>query len=138
MDIKGFEIPMSEREACCRRESKIRPRRKWAEGVRDEDPEEGTKEEKKRLEKKRGMKLDDHPQYTKEGMDPVGQEDGDVDNDGDKDKSDEYLMKRRGAVKRSIAKRREKSGKKVSEGYASWRMDLNYFEEEGKSKRGIS
>ena len=47
------------------------------------------------------MKLDDHPQYTKEGMDPVGQEDGDVDNDGDKDKSDEYLLKRRGAIKRS-------------------------------------
>ena len=84
------------------------------------------------LEKKRGMKLDDHPQYTKEGMDPVGQEDGDVDNDGDKDKSDEYLLKRRGAIKKAIAKRREKSGKKVSEGYSSWRMDLNYFDEEGK------
>ena len=78
------------------------------------------------------MKLDDHPQYTKEGMDPVGQEDGDVDNDGDKDKSDEYLLKRRGAIKKAIAKRREKSGKKVSEGYSSWRMDLNYFDEEGK------
>ena len=33
-------------------------------------------------------------------MDPVGQEDGDVDNDGDKDKSDEYLLKRRGVSKR--------------------------------------
>ena len=59
-----------------------------------------TKKRKERLEKKRGMKLDDHPQYTKEGMDPVGQEDGDVDNDGDKDKSDEYLLKRRGAIKK--------------------------------------
>ena len=28
-------------------------------------------------------------------LDPVGKEDGDVDNDGDKDSSDEYLMKRR-------------------------------------------
>ena len=27
-------------------------------------------------------------------MDPVGQEDGDIDNDGDKDSSDEYLMKK--------------------------------------------
>ena len=36
------------------------------EGVRDEDPEKGTEERKKRLEKKRGMKLDDHPQYKKE------------------------------------------------------------------------
>ena len=38
------------------------------EGVRDEDPEEGTKERKARLEKKRGMKLDDHPQYKKEAF----------------------------------------------------------------------
>jgi hypothetical protein len=36
------------------------------EGVRDEDPEKGTAERKARLEKKRGMKLDDHPQYKKE------------------------------------------------------------------------
>ena len=131
MDIKGFEIPKSEREAAAKR-IKDKTKKKMAEGVRDEDPEEGTKKRKERLEKKRGMKMDDHPQYTKEGMDPVGQEDGDVDNDGDKDKSDEYLLKRRGAIKKAIAKRREKSGKKVSEGYSSWRMDLNYFDEEGK------
>ena len=36
------------------------------EGVRDLDPEKGTKERKARLEKKRGMNLDDHPQYKKE------------------------------------------------------------------------
>ena len=41
------------------------------------------------------------------GLDPVGKEDGDIDNDGDKDKSDEYLMKRRNAVGSAIAKRRE-------------------------------
>jgi len=35
------------------------------EGIRDENPEKGTKERKARLEKKRGMKLDDHPQYVK-------------------------------------------------------------------------
>ena len=39
-----------------------------AEGVRDEDPEKGTEERKARLEKKRGMKLDDHPQYKKEAF----------------------------------------------------------------------
>ena len=64
------------------------------EGVRDTDLEKGTKERKARLEKKRGMKLDDHPQYAKEALDPVGKEDGDVDNDGDKDSSDKYLLKR--------------------------------------------
>ena len=29
-----------------------------------------------------------------ESLDPVGQEDGDVDNDGKKDKTDKYMMKR--------------------------------------------
>lgn len=37
-----------------------------------------------------------------EKLDPVGQEDGDIDNDGDKDKSDEYLAKRRKAIKKSM------------------------------------
>lgn len=41
------------------------------------------------------------------GLDPVGKEDGDVDNDGDKDKSDRYLMKRRKAVGKAIATRTE-------------------------------
>ena len=75
------------------------------EGVRDEDHEKGTKERKARLEKKRGMKLDDHPQYTKEALDPVGKEDGDVDNDGDKDSSDKYLLKRRKAIGKAMKKR---------------------------------
>ena len=40
-------------------------------------------------------------------LDPVGKEDGDVDNDGDKDKSDKYLMKRRKAIGKAIATREE-------------------------------
>ena len=133
------------------------------EGIRDEDPEEGTKERKARLEKKRGMKMDDHPQYkkgeveigeavkgqdsamrkaasaerrsgdkrlspsagkanadkmerdikfydkvtkkTNEALDPVGQEDADIDNDGDTDKSDKYLHKRRKAISKAMKKR---------------------------------
>lgn len=42
--------------------------------------------------------------YNKEGMDPVGKEDGDIDNDGDKDSSDSYLAKRRKAIKKAMAK----------------------------------
>lgn len=49
-----------------------------------------------------------------EGMDPVGKEDGDVDNDGDKDESDVYLKKRRDTVKKAISKDDEK-GDKVEE-----------------------
>ena len=40
-------------------------KKKMTEGVRDLDPEKGTEERKARLEKKRGMKMDDHPQYKK-------------------------------------------------------------------------
>jgi len=39
-------------------------------------------------------------------LDPVGQEDGDVDNDGDKDSSDNYLMKRRKAIAKAMGKRK--------------------------------
>ena len=148
------------------------------EGIRDEDPEKGTKERKARPEKKRGMKLDDHPQYkkeevenvdemidpkgaarmdaakkkkkvdvfaydrklqaqgklkgkklppapTNEALDPVGKEDKDIDNDGDVDKSDKYLHKRRKAIGKAIAKKKgmseqeEKIGGKTLKGMAS-------------------
>jgi len=37
-----------------------------------------------------------------EGLDPVGQEDGDINNDGKKDKTDKYLAKRRKAIGNAI------------------------------------
>ena len=154
------------------------------EGIRDEDPEKGTAERKARLEKKRGMKLDDHPQYKKEeveqvdeadslaamaarrekrlarqrkqmgtsstgqdfghdygissaerkkrqqaefdkfvgkktqkeGLDPVGQEDADIDNDGDTDKTDKYLHKRRKAIGKAIKKRMSEQEEKIDGG----------------------
>ena len=42
--------------------------------------------------------------FEKKKLDKVGKEDGDVDNDGDEDDSDEYLMKRRKAIKKAMAK----------------------------------
>jgi|TARA_Y100000114_G_scaffold120590_1_gene115577 hypothetical protein len=44
------------------------------------------------------------PVEEKKKMDPVGQEDGDIDNDGDKDDSDEYLMKKRKAIGKAMKK----------------------------------
>ena len=38
------------------------------------------------------------------GLDPVGKEDGDVNNDGKKDKTDKYLMNRRDKIGQAIAK----------------------------------
>ena len=40
----------------------------------------------------------------KKKLDPVGKEDGDIDNDGDEDKTDDYLANRRKAVSKSIKK----------------------------------
>ena len=45
--------------------------KRMSEGIRDMGPEKGTKERKARLEKKRGMKMDDHPQYKKEEVEQV-------------------------------------------------------------------
>jgi hypothetical protein len=54
-----------------------------------------------------------------EGLDPVGQEDSDIDNDGDTDKSDKYLHKRRKAIGKAIDKK-----KGMKEGFSNWRQDL--------------
>jgi hypothetical protein len=147
--------------------------RAMQEGIRDEDPEKGTEERKARLEKKRGMKMDDHPQYKKEeveldenrraaraaggskddrkkqpdpskdgftgignmsidqirkmsarmdkektqkeALDPVGKEDGDVNNDGKKDETDSYLMKRRKAIGSAMKKRLKEERASLSE-----------------------
>jgi len=56
---------------------------------------------------------------TKEALDPVGKEDSDIDNDGDSDKSDKYLLNRRKAIGKAISKK-----KPVKEGFSNWRQDL--------------
>ena len=60
-----------------------------------------------------------------EGMDAVGQEDGDINNDGKKDGTDKYLMNRRKAIGKAIAKKRGK----VKEGFSAWRIDLDFNEQ---------
>ena len=56
----------------------------------------------------------------KKKLDAVGKEDGDVDNDGDKDASDSYLMKRRANVTATI---NAKKGTK-KESFSDWRTEL--------------
>lgn len=50
-----------------------------------------------------------------EGMDPVGSEDGDIDNDGDSDSSDDYLANRRKKIAKAMKK--ESLQKLVKEEY---------------------
>ena len=42
-----------------------------------------------------------------EKLDPVGREDGDIDNDGDEDETDSYLMNRRKAIGKAIKKKKK-------------------------------
>jgi hypothetical protein len=166
-DRNMFNIPKSEQDAARERiKAKTAAKRaKMSEGVRDEDPEKGTKERKARLEKKRGMKLDDHPQYKKveegtgmhrdaktgevvdkaevgktyypnmpkkkssvalrkekmkEALDPVGKEDKDIDNDGDHDKSDKYLLNRRKAIGKAMGKKMKKEEVETVDERACW------------------
>jgi hypothetical protein len=48
-------------------------------------------------------------------LDPVGREDKDIDNDGDSDKTDSYLKKRRGAISAAIAKGKNESNLSVED-----------------------
>ena len=68
----------------------------------------------------------------KEGLDPVGKEDGDVDNDGDKDSSDKYLLKRRKAIGKAIKK-------KMSEGVRDMDPEKGTAERKARleKKRGM-
>ena len=58
-------------------------------------------------------------------LDPVGQEDGDINNDGKKDGTDKYLMNRRKAISKAIGKKRGR----VKEGFSAWRIDLDFNEQ---------
>ena len=58
-------------------------------------------------------------------LDAVGKEDKDIDNDGDHDSTDKYLLKRRKAISKAIAKKRGK----VKEGFSAGRIDLDFNEQ---------
>ena len=51
-----------------------------------------------------------------EALDPVGKEDGDIDNDGDEDASDEYLKKKRDAIGKAMKKDEDVKENKRFEG----------------------
>ena len=81
-------------------------------------------------EKKRFERLGQSPLHN-EAMDPVGQEDADIDNDGDVDKSDKYLHNRRKVIGKAISK------KKVKEGFSNWRNDLAEVMDDIKAEKKV-
>lgn len=58
-----------------------------------------------------------------EKLDPVGQEDADIDNDGDVDDSDEYLKHRRDVISKNIEK------EKVNEDRADYELDEDDYDD---------
>lgn len=60
-----------------------------------------------------------------EKLDAVGKEDGDIDNDGDEDKSDEYLAKKRAAISKAMKEELFLEGKgRINEAFATWEMQF--------------
>jgi hypothetical protein len=121
-------------------------KKRMSEGVRDVDPEKGTKERKERLEKKRGMKLDDHPEYKKEeteiseihvqahqphevpsknlkGLVSKAVKRIDADNDGDIDKDDPKEKGMGEYVPSADGKKKVRT--KIGESVSNWRQDLS-------------
>lgn len=73
------------------------------------DAYERDRDSNRAIDKEAVMK---HVKKMAEGLDPVGREDKDVDNDGDSDKTDLYLSKRRKAISSAIRKKvSDKMGK---------------------------
>jgi hypothetical protein len=67
-------------------------------------------------------------------MDAVGQEDGDVDNDGDEDESDAYILKRRKAIKKAMTK--EEAELEESDSYYAMMKAKEHAERDGKNYDG--
>lgn len=67
-------------------------------------------------------------------MDPVGHEDGDVDNDGDEDESDQYILNRRKAIKKAIQK--EEAELEESDSYYAMQKAKEHAKRDGKNYDG--
>jgi hypothetical protein len=83
---------------------------------------------KERGEKVAGAVL---AKLRKEALDPVGHEDKDIDNDGDHDKTDKYLLNRRKVRGAAISK------KKMKESFSNWRQDLSEVMDDVEAKKEI-
>ena len=69
----------------------------------------------------------DEDEEGKKHLDRPGKEDSDVDNDGDSDKSDKYLKKRRKVIAGSIKGKAAKSEEKIQESQKIAQKSLNNF-----------
>ena len=71
-----------------------------------------------------------------EGLDPVGKEDGDVNNDGKKDKTDKYLMNRRKAIGKAIKSKIAEEKENISEQWVA-NNAAQFLFNEGLNEEGV-
>lgn len=69
-------------------------------------------------------------------LDPVGREDGDVDNDGDEDESDQYILNRRKAIKKAMTK--EEAELEESDSYYAMQKAKEHAKRDGKNYGDVS
>jgi hypothetical protein len=121
--LTDIDIPQSERDAARERLLAKAKAMREKKGIKEEDRKIGggvkkgggydrgydaMKREIEKLDK--GEEPATRRRYKEmrnEALDPVGKEDADIDNDGDTDKSDKYLHKRRKAIAKAIGIRKE-------------------------------
>lgn len=73
---------------------------------------------------------------SSEALDPVGKEDGDVNNDGKKDKTDKYLMNRRKAIGKAIKSKIAEEKENISEQWVA-NNAAQFFFNEGLNEEGV-
>ena len=133
--LTDIDVPQSERDAARERLLAKAKAMRAKKGIKEEDRkvgggvkkgggyERGYEAMKREIEKlDKGEEPATRRRYKEmrnEALDPVGKEDKDIDNDGDSDKSDKYLLNRRKVRGAAISK------KSVKEGYSNWREDLS-------------
>jgi hypothetical protein len=83
---------------------------KFMKMVEAKKEESAAEAKKKKEEKKKKM-----AKIMDEAMDPVGKEDDDINNDGKKDKTDDYLKNRRNAVSKAVGSGKDKSVKETAD-----------------------
>tara|TARA_R110000851_G_scaffold161980_1_gene305677 strand:- start:636 stop:1253 length:618 start_codon:yes stop_codon:yes gene_type:complete len=81
--------------------------------------------------------LDKFKQYLKlEALDAVGKEDDDIDNDGDSDKTDDYLRKRRKVVSKAVTNNEDELDEmSVTGGVAGFQTPNAFSDGSAKSKK---
>ena len=82
-------------------------------------------------------KADAKKKKMEEAMDPVGKEDDDINNDGKKDKTDDYLKNRRGAVSKAVGSKKD-SKVKESEMMPKGKKPAAKDDDKKDGKKGMS